>query len=85
MKQITKKEFDKFIEEYPNKLNYHIVMHVDPPIKNYFDETLNEKYPENIVAQIHMDYMDNDGNILKVNDESFYEYFIKNENRSNKN
>lgn len=80
MKQVTKKEFDKFIEEYPNKLNYHIVAFIDPPIKSYFDETLKEKYPKNIVAQVSMDYMDNDGNILKVTDESFYEYFIKNEN-----
>lgn len=52
-KQVTQKEFEIFISDYPNKLITTMVYFVTPCIKNFCDPSLG-KYPENIVAQISM-------------------------------
>ena len=49
-RQVTKKEFDKFISEYPNKLQTDVAGMFEPPLKTWNDFKKAHKWPESVVA-----------------------------------
>jgi len=61
--QVPKEDFQKFIKEYPNKLDYDVTGICDPPLGSYNDFTNGEVWPESMVAKIMLydgsDYYDN--------------------------
>ena len=60
-KKVSKEEFKKFIEEYPNELKTDIARICEPPLLSYNDFTIADKWPDSIVAKvILLSYMDED-------------------------
>lgn len=57
--EVTKEEFDKFIKEYPRKLEANFVTICEPPLMTYNDFSIAE-YPNSIVASFYDDWLDND-------------------------
>jgi len=61
--QVSKEDFDKFIKEYPNKLDYDVTGICEPPLGSYNDVTTGKKWPECMVAKVMLymgeDYFDN--------------------------
>lgn len=52
--QVTKEEFEKFISQYPNKLETDISGITEPPTKTWNDYTSGLKWPESLVCLIKM-------------------------------
>ena len=48
-RQVTKEEFDKFIREYPNKLEVDVAV-LEPPIKTWNDFSKADQWPRSVVA-----------------------------------
>lgn len=51
-KKVTEKEFNKFIDLYPNELTSDIKKFYEPPLGTYQDFTKGEKYTDNIIAYV---------------------------------
>ena len=64
LEQVTKEEFDDFIDKYPKELIGHTQHIVDPPQYQVMDFSLAE-YPYNIVATVTDDWA-NDRMIYKI-------------------
>jgi hypothetical protein len=54
-KVVKKKELDKFLADYPNKLVFDIYHVPDPPVGTWNDFTTGLVWPESIVAMVHFD------------------------------
>jgi hypothetical protein len=55
-KSVYKEEFDKFVSEYPRKLNRDCCGISEPPLVTYNDFELANKWPYSIVAKYHDGY-----------------------------
>ena len=53
-KLVTKLELDKFIEEYPNKLEVDVTGIFEPPLKTYNDFTGDKVWPQSAVAYVKL-------------------------------
>lgn len=53
-KKVGKKEFNKFIEEYPTKLQRDVTGISDPPLVTYNDFSNGKVWPESIVARYYL-------------------------------
>jgi len=53
-KQVTKEEFNSFLDSYPVGLNVDKAMMFEPPIKSYNDFYSGLIWPESIVAYIKL-------------------------------
>ena len=53
-KEVSKEEFDKFIQEYPNKLERDVTGICEPPLATYNDFTIASKWPESVVAKVDL-------------------------------
>lgn len=73
MKPVNKAEFQKFIADYPRKLEVDICGICDPPFVTYNDFQLG-KWPESVVAQTRA--YDNDPNGYFYEPEENREYYI---------
>ena len=46
-KQVTKEEFDKFINDYPNNLTFNINYICEPPCESYYDLSASNRADKN--------------------------------------
>tara|TARA_R110000764_G_scaffold227600_1_gene317804 strand:- start:370 stop:597 length:228 start_codon:yes stop_codon:yes gene_type:complete len=53
-KKVTKEEFDKFVNEYPNKLDWNVTGICEPPLCSYNDFTNGKVWPKSMIAKVKM-------------------------------
>lgn len=53
-RQVTKIEFDHFIENYPIKLDYDVTGISEPPLGSYNDFSRGKVWPESMVAKVKL-------------------------------
>lgn len=70
-KQVTKEEFDKFVSEYPNKLDWDVTGICEPPLGSHNDFTEGKVWPESMVTKVRLF----DGSDYHMNRQA--EYFVK--------
>lgn len=73
-KKVSKEEFDKFLADYPNKLEQDTVGFVDPPQRQFNDFSDGKVWPESVVAFIWLNSLwdpnTEDEYVLKVKTET---------------
>lgn len=52
-KEVTKEEFQDFVRNYPNKLEWNVSGACDPPLGSYNDFTLGN-WSESVVAKVFL-------------------------------
>ena len=50
LNRVTKEEFDRFIENYPRKLIWHVSQFCEPPVITYNDPSIG-KFQDSVVAK----------------------------------
>jgi len=55
--KVTKEEFDKFIKNYPNRLEKDISGIFEPPLLTYNDFSSGRIWPNSVVAYAHLNEM----------------------------
>lgn len=71
-KQVTETEFKEFIDNYPNKLDWNVVMFCEPPMGNHNDFTDGKVWPESMVTKVFLTngeaYYNNEPNTYYIKD-----------------
>jgi len=83
MKKVTKHEFNEFIDNYPNPIKTGLTAICEPPIRDYFDDTLGgvhmlgtlEHFQDICIAKVVLDWLSDDGKTSEGDD--YYTYHIK--------
>lgn len=61
-KQVSKQEFDEFVKNYPNKLDWDVTGIYDPPLGSHNDFSNGKVWPESMVTKVMLydgsDYYD---------------------------
>ena len=85
MKEVSKQEFDEFIDGYPNDLTSGCTTICEPPFRSFRDESLPtsgkigdiDYYFNKEVARISMDWIGPNGELDKENTKIYWKYYIK--------
>ena len=75
-RKVSIKEFQEFIDQYPNKLETDVCGICEPPIQSYNDFSDGKVWPESIVAKVSLGWLGPNGE-LDFNTAQFYKYYIK--------
>lgn len=51
-KLVTKEEFDEFVKNYPNKLEWNVTGICEPPMGNHNDFTNGKVWPQSMVTKV---------------------------------
>lgn len=51
-KRVSKEEFEKYVDEYPNELIFNVSRIYDPSLGNHNDFTNDKKWPESMVTKV---------------------------------
>lgn len=84
-KQVSKEEFDKFLDDYPRQLKSGVTSICEPPIRHYLDESLptagelgsSEYFSAKVVASVKMSWLGPDGEVDRENTGEFWTYSIR--------
>ena len=71
-KEISRKEFETFLENYPRKLIRNVYAVCEPPSVTYNDFELADRWPYSVVATTLLYDDDPNGRYYEPEDERFY-------------
>ena len=53
-REVSKEEFDEFVKNYPNKLEWNVTTICEPPLGNHNDFMDGKVWPESMVTKVKL-------------------------------